>query len=156
MAAQANSGVQDPMLEFAKSQKRVLEINPHSPLIQGLLEEVGEVENDDEKEKTLRETVETLLDVTFVRSGFPVEDLSRCDVQLSSEPTPPSDALSRFRSSAASSAALKDFFVVRSAFRPRRRPTPRPSSPLLPSKKDPSVQPPQLTRTTTRKRSPTS
>lgn len=85
MAAQANSGVKDPMLEFAKSQKRVLEINPHSPLIQGLLDEVSEIENDEEKEKTLRETVETLLDVTFVRSGFPVEDLSRYNVCLSSE-----------------------------------------------------------------------
>lgn len=77
-AQQAAANGDDPMLEFAKNQKRVLEINPHSPLIQGLLEEVAEAAGDDAKEAELRDTVETLLDVTFVRSGFPVEDLSRC------------------------------------------------------------------------------
>jgi hypothetical protein len=113
MAAQASAaGEDDPMLAFAKSQKKVLEvsteplalsvvctcwskiwlasssqINPHSPLIQGLLEEVSEADEDDGKARELRDTIETLLDVTLVRSGFPVEDMNGCAPLRSSDPT---------------------------------------------------------------------
>jgi hypothetical protein len=81
MAAQSNTGEEDPLLKYMKSQaKGSLEINPGSPLIRGLLArvkdlgEVGEGEVDDEEEE-LKVVVKTLLDVTLVRSGFDVSDL---------------------------------------------------------------------------------
>ncbi|CED84457.1 Endoplasmic reticulum glucose-regulated protein (GRP94/endoplasmin), HSP90 family [Phaffia rhodozyma] len=74
MASQAQ-GDEDPMLKFMRSQPRVLEINPHSPLIQGLLEEAVGAEGDSKAQAELKETVGTLLDLTMVRSGFTVPDM---------------------------------------------------------------------------------
>ncbi len=81
MAAQA--GVEDdPMYDMMKNLPKVLEINPKSPLIEGLLERVLDLtehgENEDsrpsEEEMELRETVRVLFDTTLVRSGFSVSD----------------------------------------------------------------------------------
>ncbi|KAI9066781.1 heat shock protein Hsp90 [Trametes sanguinea] len=66
------------MWEFAKKQK-VLEINPRSPLIEGLLKRIeqlpeDEEERDPEAEEELREVATVLVDGALVRSGFSVTD----------------------------------------------------------------------------------
>jgi heat shock protein beta len=68
----------DPMFEFAKRQK-VLELNPRSPLIEGLLRRVERlqeenVEHDAEAEENLKEVAAILIDGALVRSGFNVPD----------------------------------------------------------------------------------
>ena len=79
MAAQAEAE-NDPMFEMMKNLPRVLEINPKSPLIEGLLEHVLELPEESENsadETELSETVKILVDTTLVRSGFAVSDPSR-------------------------------------------------------------------------------
>jgi len=72
MAAQNNAREQDSMMNsYFKNAKKVLEINPRHPLIEGLLEKLEEVGEDDED---LRETVLTLWDTSMVRSGFALKD----------------------------------------------------------------------------------
>lgn len=66
------------MHEVAKKQK-VLEINPNSPLIEGLLKRVqalptDEDERDPEVETELKEVASILIDGALVRSGFEVPD----------------------------------------------------------------------------------
>ncbi|KAG8903450.1 hypothetical protein FRB99_003272 [Tulasnella sp. 403] len=68
------------MQEWAKKQ-RVLEINPKSPLIEGLLAKVqilDDVEEGEEKDKELeeelKEVVSIMVDGALVRSGFGVSD----------------------------------------------------------------------------------
>lgn len=66
------------MNEFAKKQK-VLEINPRSPTIEGLLRRVKQLpaedeERDIEAEDELREVTSVLIDGALVRSGFSVPD----------------------------------------------------------------------------------
>ncbi|KAI0650307.1 heat shock protein Hsp90 [Trametes meyenii] len=66
------------MWEFAKKQK-VLEINPRSPLIEGLLKRIEQLpaedeERDVEAEDELREVATVLVDGALVRSGFAVTD----------------------------------------------------------------------------------
>jgi len=66
------------MLEFAMRQK-VLELNPRSPLIEGLLHRVEQLlgeeeERDLEAEDELREVAAILIDGALVRSGFEVPD----------------------------------------------------------------------------------
>jgi heat shock protein 90kDa beta len=66
------------MFEFAKRQK-VLELNPRSPLIEGLLRRVEQLpvedeERDFEAEDELREVASILIDGALVRSGFEVSD----------------------------------------------------------------------------------
>jgi heat shock protein beta len=76
MAAQSSSREQDSMMtNFFKNAKKVLEINPRHPLIEGLLErvEAGEPETDEQ----LRDTVQTLWDTALVRSGFSLRDTDR-------------------------------------------------------------------------------
>lgn len=73
MAAQADNGKENPMLTMMRNQARALEINPHSPIIQGLLDEVV---NGDAEDATLKETMQTLLDVTLLRSGFELENVN--------------------------------------------------------------------------------
>ena len=70
------------MHDFAKRQK-VLEINPRSPLIEGLLRRVeqlpsNEEERDIESEDELREVSAILIDGALVRSGFEVADSDEC------------------------------------------------------------------------------
>lgn len=86
MAAQAEAH-DDPMFQVMKNLPKVLEINPKSPLIEGLLEKVLELPTTDEEdedalkksdeEEELTETVRVLLDTTLVRSGFSVADPTR-------------------------------------------------------------------------------
>lgn len=66
------------MWDFAKKQK-VLEINPRSPLIEGLLRRIKQLpaegeEPDVEVEAELREVATVLVDGALVRSGFSVTD----------------------------------------------------------------------------------
>ena len=66
------------MWEFAKKQK-VLEVNPRSPLIEGLLRRIEQLPGEDEErdieaEDELREVAAVLVDGALVRSGFAVTD----------------------------------------------------------------------------------
>lgn len=66
----------DAMQEMMKKQK-VLEINPRSPLIEGLLHRVEQVEvdgvvTDEDLEAELQEVAAILIDGALVRSGFDV------------------------------------------------------------------------------------
>ncbi|KAH7887755.1 Hsp90 protein-domain-containing protein [Phlebopus sp. FC_14] len=68
----------DVMQEFMKKQK-VLEINPRSPLIEGLLRHVEQLnadgdQKDEELEEELKEVASILIDGALVRSGFEVAD----------------------------------------------------------------------------------
>jgi heat shock protein beta len=76
------------MHEFAKKQK-VLEINPYSPLIEGLLRRVKQLalddedrEQDQEAEDELKEVTAILVDGALVRSGFDVADSNLCVISL--------------------------------------------------------------------------
>ena len=68
------------MMDMMKNLPRVLEINPKSPLIEGLLERVLELpeEEGSADEEDLQETVRVLVDTTLVRSGFSVADPTTC------------------------------------------------------------------------------
>lgn len=66
------------MFEMAKRQK-VLELNPRSPLIEGLLRRVRQLPGEDEErdfeaEEELKEVAAILIDGALVRSGFEVPD----------------------------------------------------------------------------------
>ena len=66
------------MYEIAKKQK-LLEINPRSPLIEGLLRRIEQLpaeeeEKDVDAEAELREVTSILIDSALVRSGFQVSD----------------------------------------------------------------------------------
>ena len=72
----AHNQEQSAAVEFLKKQ-RILEINPKSPLIEGLLTRVEELageEKDLEVEKELKEVASVLIDGALVRSGFQVHD----------------------------------------------------------------------------------
>jgi heat shock protein beta len=69
------------MHEFAKKQK-FLEINPRSPLIEGLLRRVKQLPSEEEgrnveAEEELEEIASILIDGALVRSGFGVPDSNR-------------------------------------------------------------------------------
>lgn len=66
----------DPMMARMKNLPKVLEINPKSPLVEGLLERVLELpeEEDSADALELKESVRVLFDTTMVRSGFSVAD----------------------------------------------------------------------------------
>jgi heat shock protein beta len=76
MAAQAEAE-SDPMYDMMKKLPKVLEINPKSPLIEGMLERVLDLEVGEVDEKELAEAVRVLFDTTLVRSGFSVPDPAR-------------------------------------------------------------------------------
>jgi heat shock protein beta len=75
MAAQATSE-DDPMFKMMRDLPKVLEINPKSPLIEGLLERVLDLSEDSSstEQEELSETAQVLFDTTLVRSGFTVSD----------------------------------------------------------------------------------
>lgn len=81
MAAQAETE-NDPMAQMMKNLPKVLEINPKSPLVEGLLDKVMDLpeEKGSVDEDELRETVQILVDTTLVRSGFTVPDPTRSAV----------------------------------------------------------------------------
>jgi heat shock protein beta len=59
---------------------KILEINPHSPLIDGLLRRVVDItegQGDSEAEEELKEVTSILIDGALVRSGFEVPDNNR-------------------------------------------------------------------------------
>jgi heat shock protein beta len=63
---------------FAKKQK-LLEVNPRSPLMEGLLRRIEELPSEDEgrdveAEEQLKEVVAILIDGALVRSGYDVTD----------------------------------------------------------------------------------
>lgn len=66
------------MNEIARKQK-VLEINPRSPLIEGLLRRIDQLPEEDtaadpEEERDLQEVASILIDGALIRSGFEVAD----------------------------------------------------------------------------------
>ncbi|EGG04775.1 uncharacterized protein MELLADRAFT_88520 [Melampsora larici-populina 98AG31] len=73
MAAQGSRGSENNfMMDMIKKAKKVFEINPKHPLIQGLLSKVPEGE--EEADEELKYVVRTLWDTSLVRSGFNVVD----------------------------------------------------------------------------------
>lgn len=73
MAAQGqNHKERDAMLNFMKSQKKTLEINPHHPVIKTLLEraKAGTMDED------VTELVTVLYETTAIRSGYPLKDIN--------------------------------------------------------------------------------
>ena len=78
MSATNRGAKNDAMQEMMKKQK-VLEINPRSPLIEGLLHRVEQLEvdgvvRDEDLEAELQEVAAILVDGALVRSGFDVAD----------------------------------------------------------------------------------
>ncbi|BEJ15257.1 hypothetical protein CspHIS471_0410240 [Cutaneotrichosporon sp. HIS471] len=77
MAAQADAA-DEPMYNVLKNLPRVLEINPKSPLMEGLLSRVIELpeaeDGESGEEVELRELAQVLFDTALVRSGFNVAD----------------------------------------------------------------------------------
>ena len=81
LAAAQNSrqgGKQEEVMKnWMKTQKKILEINPHHPLVEALLDRISEYDGDDEaaqKDADLDETVSILYDTSLVRSGFNVRE----------------------------------------------------------------------------------
>lgn len=80
IAAQSSrqGGSQEEMMKnFMKMQKKVLEVNPHHPLIEALLERVVEYNGDEaasQDDEDLDEIVSILYDTSLVRSGFNVRE----------------------------------------------------------------------------------
>jgi heat shock protein beta len=69
------------MHEYAMKAK-ILEINPHSPLIAGLLNQVNNLSADEDQpdldvEAELKEVASILIDGALVRSGYGVPDNNR-------------------------------------------------------------------------------
>ena len=80
----ATQGQNSPMQDFARKQ-RVLEVNPLSPLIEGLLKRVKALPSPDdledpdpEAEAELEEVVSILIDGALVRSGFEITNSNLC------------------------------------------------------------------------------
>jgi heat shock protein beta len=72
------------MHEYAMKAKR-LEINPRSPLINGILRRVNQLPSEEEyrdieAEEELKEVASILIDGALVRSGFEVTDSHRYDI----------------------------------------------------------------------------
>lgn len=80
-AGQSQRNNQGPMHEYAMKAKR-LEINPRSPLINGILRRVNQLPSEEENrdieaEEELKEVTSILIDGALVRSGFEVTDSHR-------------------------------------------------------------------------------
>lgn len=84
----SNSRKKDDMMHEFAMKARNLEINPRSPLIQGLLKRVEQLprgdgeEKDEEAEAELKEVVSILIDGALVRSGFEVPDTNEYEPSL--------------------------------------------------------------------------
>ncbi|KAG6861602.1 hypothetical protein C0995_014509 [Termitomyces sp. Mi166 len=82
MAASNAKGNRGGILHEFAMKAKVLEINPRSPLIEGLLRRVEDLptdedEKDQESEEELHEVASILIDGALVRSGFEVPDSNR-------------------------------------------------------------------------------
>ena len=78
----SNQGASGAMHEYAMKAKR-LEINPRSPLIEGILRRVNQLPSEEEyrdieAEEELKEVTSILIDGALVRSGFDVTDSHQC------------------------------------------------------------------------------
>ncbi|KEI36202.1 uncharacterized protein L969DRAFT_82929 [Mixia osmundae IAM 14324] len=74
MAAQSGKTGEDFMTKFIRESKRILEINPHHPLIRGLLEKVADIEDNATAAADLSELTNILWDTSLVKSGYNVKD----------------------------------------------------------------------------------
>ena len=76
--SKAGGQQEDFMRMMMKMQKKVFQINPKHPLIEGMLDRVGEFDDQEQalKDDDLSELVEILYDTSLVRSGFAVRDPS--------------------------------------------------------------------------------
>ena len=88
------------MFEMAKRQK-LLELNPRSPLIEGLLRRVEQLPGEDEErdfesEEELKEVAAILIDGALVRSGFEVPDSDEYVSETYAQNANLSDCNSRF------------------------------------------------------------
>jgi len=74
-------GERDELIQAMMRKQKVLEVNPRSPLIQGLLHRVEQIVDDDEGKdrdlEELREVASILIDGALVRSGFDVADSNK-------------------------------------------------------------------------------
>ena len=77
-ASNSRNNEPNPMHEYAMKAK-ILEINPHSPLIAGLLNRVSSLSTDEDQqdldaEVELKEVASILVDGALIRSGYGVTD----------------------------------------------------------------------------------
>ncbi|KIO12942.1 hypothetical protein M404DRAFT_993917 [Pisolithus tinctorius Marx 270] len=87
ISATSRGGEREDLMQAMMKKQKVLEVNPRSPLIEGLLRRVETTAGDDEDTnrdlEELREVASILIDSALVRSGFEVADsnkfLSRVD-----------------------------------------------------------------------------
>ncbi|CAG8680129.1 16108_t:CDS:2 [Gigaspora rosea] len=70
MAAQPFKQENEFLKEFYAKQKKILEINPHHPLILGLLDKVEK----DQTDENISELVTVLYESTLIRSGYVLKD----------------------------------------------------------------------------------
>ncbi|CAG8527637.1 15835_t:CDS:2 [Dentiscutata heterogama] len=70
MAAQPFKQENEFMREFYAKQKKILEINPHHPLMLGLLDKVEK----DQTDENINELVHVLYESTLIRSGYVLKD----------------------------------------------------------------------------------
>lgn len=66
----------------ATKRQKLLEVNPRSPLIEGLLRRVAQLPDEEEgrdleSEEELKEVVSILIDGALVRSGYEVSDSNK-------------------------------------------------------------------------------
>ncbi|KAF8939036.1 Hsp90 protein-domain-containing protein [Dissophora ornata] len=64
----------DPMHQFIKDQKKILEINPGHPLILGMLERASKDPKAFEDDTHFQEMAKVLYDITLVRSGYTLKE----------------------------------------------------------------------------------
>ncbi|KAG2367394.1 Hsp90 protein-domain-containing protein [Suillus spraguei] len=79
MSATSRGAQQNEAMQRHMKKQKVLEINPRSPLIEGLLEHVEQLnadgdDKDPDSEAQLKEVASILIDGALVRSGFEVAD----------------------------------------------------------------------------------
>ncbi|KAH9482631.1 Endoplasmin [Psilocybe cubensis] len=84
MTASQAKGNRGGILHDYMLKAKVLEINPYSPLIEGLLRRVKDLPTEDEErdidsEEELQEVTSILIDGALVRSGFDVPDSNKVD-----------------------------------------------------------------------------
>jgi heat shock protein beta len=60
------------MMERMRSQKKILEINPHHPIMNTLLEYVEE----DEITREMENLIQLMYETTSIKSGFPLKDMT--------------------------------------------------------------------------------
>lgn len=81
LGATNRGGERDELIQTMMKRQKVLEVNPRSPLIQGLLHRIEQIVDEDEGNdrdiQELREVASILIDGALVRSGFDVADSNK-------------------------------------------------------------------------------